>query len=216
MAGPYRNLNREKALSWRIVHRDNLPWILDNGLHCETSPIRSVNYVAIGNADLISRRAHREVPIAPGGTLADYIPFYFTPFSPMMYNIYTGRSVKKRLNAEICILVSSLPKMLEMSQKFVFTDRHAYVQTAKFFDSSEHLREIDWPALQSRNFTRDPDDPARTERYQAEALIHQHMPISGLLGVICYTQEVKDQLDAQAAARKLELKVHVMPQWYFP
>lgn len=25
----YTNLNPEKALIWRIVHRDNLPWILD-------------------------------------------------------------------------------------------------------------------------------------------------------------------------------------------
>ncbi len=30
----YSSLNPEKALIWRIVHRDNLPWILDNGLHC--------------------------------------------------------------------------------------------------------------------------------------------------------------------------------------
>ena len=33
MANHYPNLNRETALIWRIVHRDNLPWILDNGLH---------------------------------------------------------------------------------------------------------------------------------------------------------------------------------------
>lgn len=217
MAGPYRNLNPEKALIWRIVHRDNLPWILENGLHCETSPIRSVNYVAIGNADLISRRAHREVPIAPGGTLADYIPFYFTPFSPMMYNIYTGRSgIAKRSNEEICILVSSLPKMQELGQKFIFTDRHAYTRASRYFSSMDHIGEVDWPLLQARNFARNPDDPAQIERYQAEALIHRHMPISGLLGVVCYTQEVKDSLDAQAQARKLALEVHVRPKWYFP
>jgi hypothetical protein len=34
MVNHYPNLNPEKALIWRIVHRDNLPWILDNGLHC--------------------------------------------------------------------------------------------------------------------------------------------------------------------------------------
>jgi len=26
-------LNPEKALIWRIIHRDNLPWILTKGLH---------------------------------------------------------------------------------------------------------------------------------------------------------------------------------------
>lgn len=30
MANHYPNLNPEKALIWSIVHRDNLPWILDN------------------------------------------------------------------------------------------------------------------------------------------------------------------------------------------
>ena len=120
----YTNLNPEKALIWRIVHRDNLPWILDNGLQ----PTQASAYVAIGNTDLISRRTHREVPIEPGGTLADYVPFYFTPFSPMMYNIYTGRGeVPKRSNEEICILVSSLLRVNVMGLRFVFTDRHAYL-----------------------------------------------------------------------------------------
>lgn len=35
MANHFPNLNLGKALIWRIVHRDNLPWILDNSAHCE-------------------------------------------------------------------------------------------------------------------------------------------------------------------------------------
>jgi hypothetical protein len=100
----YTNLNPTKALIWRIVHRDNLPWIFDNGLHCANSSVQAPSYVAIGNPDLISRRKYRVVPIAPSGTLADYVPFYFTPFSPMMYNIYTGRGgVPKRRNEDIFV-----------------------------------------------------------------------------------------------------------------
>ena len=83
----YKNLNPEKALIWRIVHRDNLSWILDNGLHCANSTVQSPNYINIGNSDLIDKRRHRRVPIPPGGTLSDYVPFYFTPFSVMMKNI---------------------------------------------------------------------------------------------------------------------------------
>lgn len=33
MANHHPNLNPEKALIWRIVHRDNLPWILDTGVY---------------------------------------------------------------------------------------------------------------------------------------------------------------------------------------
>lgn len=105
----YPRLNPEKALIWRIVYRSNLPWILENGLHCSNSAAQSPTWVNIGNEDLINRRSHRAVPLLPGGTLSDYVPFYFTPFSPMMYNIYTGRGgVKQRRNDEILILVSTL------------------------------------------------------------------------------------------------------------
>src|SRR5690606_15125929 len=108
----YKNINPEKALIWRIVHRDNLPWILDNGLHSANTKVQSPSYVNIGNADLIDKRRHRKVPIAPGGTLADYVPFYFTPFSVMMKNIHSGWGcVKQWPNEEIVILVSSLHRV---------------------------------------------------------------------------------------------------------
>ncbi len=61
----YTNLNPEKALIWRIVHRDNLPWILDNGLHCANSEVQAPQYVNIGNVELIDKRRTRQVPIAP-------------------------------------------------------------------------------------------------------------------------------------------------------
>ena len=83
-------LTLEKALIFRIVHRDNIPWILDNGLHCNNSKVRDPNFVEIGNKELISKRAKHPIVSQPGGMLSDYIPFYFTPFSPMLYNIKTG------------------------------------------------------------------------------------------------------------------------------
>lgn len=104
----YPSLNADKALIWRIVHRDNLPRILDNGLHCANSNVLAPLYVNIGNTDLIDKRRTRRVPIAPEGFLADYVPFYFTPFSVMMKNTQSGWGVQQRTNDEILILVSSL------------------------------------------------------------------------------------------------------------
>lgn len=212
----YEKLNPQKALIWRIVHRDNLPWILENGVHCKNSAMQDPNFVPIGNADLIDRRSHRKVPIAPGGVLSNYVPFYFTPFSPMMYNIYTGRGeVTQRDNEEICILVSTLHKVHQMGLPFVFTDRHAYPPLARYFNSIDSLNEIDWPLLQARNFTRNPDDPEQIERYQAEALVHNHLPVTGLVGIVCYTDTVKNILDQHIQAKGLAISVRVMPQWYF-
>ena len=91
------DLTPERARIFRITHVDNIPWILENGLHCKSSPIQDPSFVQIGNADLISKRAGRMVAGPEGGTLNDYVPFYFTPFSPMLFNIKTGwNGVQKR------------------------------------------------------------------------------------------------------------------------
>ena len=208
--------NSPKALIFRIVHRDNVPWILENGMHCRNSTVQDPRYRAIGNPDLIDKRQHRMVPIAPGGTLSDYVPFYFTPFTPMMLNIKTGYGGVTRLpNKEIVILVSSLRKMAELSHAFVFSDRHAYLLSANFYSDLADLVNINWGILQQRDFERNPDDPEKIERYQAEALIHQMVPTGALLGVVCYTNAVKSTLDHIATECGLELQTAKRTGWYF-
>lgn len=211
-----RDLNPEKALIFRITHVNNVRWILSNGLHCRRSGILDPNFVSIGNKEPIEKRQHRVVGIPPGGTLSDYIPFYITPLSPMLLNIKTGwGGITKRSNTEIVILVSSLRKLASEGRRFVFTDRHAYLQAAQFSSNLEHLTWIDWANLQARNFKRDSDDVDRFERYQAEALVHQHMPADSLLGIVCYYAATKRGLDALVAESNMQLRIVVKPSWYF-
>lgn len=183
MANHYPSLNPEKALIWRIIHRDNLPWVLQYGLHSGNSAQRAPNWVSIGNAELIDKRARHPLPMPPGGLLNDYVPFYFTPFSVMMRNIRSGRGgVQLRHKDEIMILVSSLHHIARQGLPFLFTDMHAYYAWATYYDDLVHLNKVDWKLLQARDFRRDKNDPAKFERYQAEALVHQHCPVSGLIG----------------------------------
>lgn len=107
-----------------IIHRDNVPWILDHGLHAANSGVLDPNFRNIGNPDLTEKRTHRSVRVGPDGVLSDYIPFYFTPFSIMMYNIHTGYNVRPVPNEEIVILVSSLHMVTKLGISFVFTDQH--------------------------------------------------------------------------------------------
>lgn len=72
-------LDAKNALIFRITHILNMPWILANGLHCSNSSTQDPNFVTIGHPDLISKRKKKIVPIPPGKTLANYVPFYFTP-----------------------------------------------------------------------------------------------------------------------------------------
>ncbi len=83
-------ISPQKALIFRITHRDNIRWIFENGLHCRNSQRIDPDFVSIGNESLIQNRQQVIVPITPGGTLSDYVPFYFTPHSVMLFNIKTG------------------------------------------------------------------------------------------------------------------------------
>jgi len=209
-------LTAEKARIFRITHIDNVPWILRNGIYCRNSDVMDPNFLIIGNEDLISKRASRTVPIIPNGQLSDYIPFYFIPFSPMMYNIKTGyNGIKKLPNSKIAILVSSLNSLAESGHLFVFTDRHAYLRTARFFNQVADLSEIDWPLLQSRDFRRDPDDPDKFARYEAEALVHQHLPIDKLAGIVCYGENERRTILTAAEDANVQIQVAARSGWYF-
>jgi len=209
-------LNAQRAHIFRITHRNNIPWILDHGLHCQSSNTQDPNFVPIGMKELIERRQRRSVGIGPGGTLSDYIPFYFTPYSIMMYNIKTGyNGVTQRPNDEIVIMVSSIPCLVKMGISFVFTDAHAYAYEANYFDSVNDLSKIDWVLLNKRDFRRDPDDPAKQSRYQAEALVYNHLPVNGLLGIACYNSQVCRDIANQVKQREQAIHVKVCSGWYF-
>jgi len=209
-------LNPDKALIFRIVHVANLPWILDHGLHCRSSMNQDPDFIDIGSKELIEKRAHRSVSIPPGGTLSDYVPFYFTPFSIMLYNIKTGYGrINRRDNRDIVILVSSIHRLKEQNIPFVFTNQHAYPVDTEFFDQIGDLDRIDWELLRSRNFKTSDEDPGRQVRYQAEALIHRHVPLSALFGIGCFNDEVCSRIKSMIESRGLPITVHATPEFYF-
>jgi ssDNA thymidine ADP-ribosyltransferase, DarT len=133
----------------------------------------------------------------------------------MMKNIHSGRDVQKRRNEEIVILVSSLHKVKGIGQPFVFTNGHAYTYWTNYYSDMAQLSEIDWGLLQRRDFKRDADDPKKIERYQAEALIYKYLPIDGVLGIVCYTEALKQSIELDIQARNLNLSVHARTDWYF-
>jgi hypothetical protein len=207
-----KDLTPENALIFRITHMGNIAQVLSEGCRCRASVQSSHGYVEIGNQELIDKRKNRLVPCGPLGTLSDYVPFYFTPYSPMLYNIKTGFGVPKKPMSEIVLLVSSLPHLVKAGIPFVFTDRHAYLKTAQFSNSLSDLNWIIWPTLQVRDFKK--DDADKFEKYQAEALVYRHVPMDGLLGIACYNEAARATVQAEADKYGCSVKIRTRPDWY--
>ncbi len=204
------------TIIYRITHYRNVPWILDHGIHCRTSPEQDPNFVSIGNKDLIDRRNTRAVAIAPGGFLNDYVPFYFAPHSMMLLNIHTGRveGVKAK-QEDIVFLVSSVEKLAEQKVQFIFTDGHAVPWNTEYFTDPADIEKLAWEMILSRDFKKRLDDPDRQRRYQAECLVHRHVPLTALLGIACKDQTRADFLQQAVTERGGTVRMVRKPQWYF-
>ena len=209
-------LNQANGLIFRIMHRGNVPWIITHGLHCRNSATLDPNFMAIGNEDLIGKRTMRQLPLPFGGSLDDYIPFYFTPYSPMMLNIVTGwNGMRRQDKRDLVVAVSSVHALRRAGVSFVFSDRHAYLASACFSNDLANLTWIDWAQLQARDFKFDRADPGKKERYQAEALPRNHVPISALLGIACYDDVAAREIGAMIDTAGVATKVVIRAEWFF-
>ncbi len=207
-------ISREAARIFRITHVDNLPWILEHGLHCRSSDTLDPNFREIGNADIIRGRTARTVGIAPGGTLSDYIPFYFSSRTPMLMNIATGQGVPRIPKSEIAILVSDLPRLERQAISFVFSDRHAGLLSARFCSGLADLGVVDWDILRRSDFRSDEMDREKKERYQAEALVYKHVPIDALSGIIASEVSVTTHVETLIRSSGHVLPVATRPDCF--
>lgn len=208
-------LSPERALVFRITHAANVPWLLAHGLPSRSSAVRDPGYVEIGHPELVASRERRPVTVPPGGALADYVPFYFTPYSPMLRHIKTGRNgIARRPIAEIVILISSLPALAAAGVRFVFTDQHASLATAVFFTSLTDLARLDWTLWQTPDVERDLRDPDRLARHQAEALAYRHVPVAALRGIACYGEDEERALRQLARGSAAAVDVVRRPEWF--
>ena len=203
-------LNAKQARVFRITHIKNVPWILSDGLHCRSAGRLDPNYVPIGDIELIEKRSSHPVPIPPEGTISDYVAFYFTPRSVML-SIVTGQKSDYAFDkSEIVIMETRLRSLADSGFPVVFTDCHAYSPKAKFFSSMDDLDKIRWDLLQKTAFAGDYKGP-----YQAEALIHCHLPVGRLASIACYGESEKAELEQKMREAHVELKVDARPDWYF-
>ncbi len=204
----------------RFTHLDNLDTIIRRGgLHAPKHvPDDELPYRFCHSTDIQSARAEVPIQLGPGGTIHDYVPFYFGYLSPMMLNLKTGRVEGYNEGQEPLIYLVSTAQAIEAAGiKFVFSDGHGLVTFTQWFDDLAMLDEVDWTVVNQRYWTDTIDDMDRKRKKQAEFLVYQCCPWSLIQEIVVIDAEMKQGVETiQAAFPAAESRVvRVERNWYY-
>lgn len=200
-----------------MTHVGNLEAILAAGELQATARLNAAGaaFTNIAYSSIQAQRAAKAVPCGPGGSLHDYVPFYFTLRSPMLYTINRGNVPCEGGQGGIVHLVSNAQAVAAAGLGYSFTDGHGIMAYSSFYDDLAHLGEIDWDVIAAGQWADTVEDGDRKRRKQAEFLVRDRFPTALLQGAVVHNQPRADEVNAIAARLGLQLRVVVRPDWYY-
>nr|WP_315198989.1 DUF4433 domain-containing protein [uncultured Aquabacterium sp.] len=206
---------------YRLVHVDNLAALLARGrLHAPLHvPDDGLPYRTIHDTEVQANRRIKEVPCGPGGTVHDYLPFYFGPLSVMLLKLKSGQVDGYAEGQEpLVYLRTSVQAVMQAGCPFVFTDGHGLAKFTRWFDEPAHLDAIDWPLVRDRFWADTLDDNDRKRRKQAEFLVWQGLDWDVLdgIGVLNAGMQQRVQGIISGYPERKQVPVHVTRHLYYP
>ena len=204
---------------FRIVHINNVEYLLTHGMFTRNHAQADPGYINIGDSGLIAQRNTYPVGInPPNGMLGVYVPFYFGPLSPMLYNIKTGyRGITYRPQGEIVYIVCRVNTLIKNCEEYCFTDGHAKNAITEFYNDTANLTEVDWNMAAERQWSNTEDDFDRMRRKQAEFLVKHHVSVNCISDVVVLNEQRKTFVEEIINRLGLEIPVRVNPnnQFYY-
>lgn len=208
-------MDLQKTYLLRMTHYSNIGFILRNGLHCCNGGVQAPNYISIGSRTLINRRGAWPVTVPPGGVLNDYIPFYFHYKMPMLYKIWKSEVPDYSGNQEEIIYIgTTVAKIMELNLSYVFTDRHAYVAYRQFYNQHEDFNKLNWNIIKDDTWFKEYSQQ-RKELKQAEFLVHRHLPVEGIMGIIANNDKIVTFVKDEAEKAGVSLPIIAKPDYYY-
>jgi hypothetical protein len=97
---------------YHITCIKNLPGIIQQkGLFCDSEKNqRNIEAVSIAYTALKERRAKTVVPVSKGGTLSDYVPFYFCTRSPLK-ELWNRKLINRRWLSNVVGIIINIRSM---------------------------------------------------------------------------------------------------------
>ena len=205
---------------FRLVHVDCLRTLLTRGtLHAPNcTPGDGLPYRTIHDHNVQASRRVKAVPCGPGGTVHDYLPFYFGARSVMLLKLKSGQVAGYSEGQEPLIyLVSTAQTVAKAGCQFVFTDGHGLAIFTQWFTDLARLDAVDWPLLSARYWNDTPQDNDRQRRKQAEFLVWQSLDwgLIGGIGVLNATTKAHVEGILRQYPQRKQVPVKVMPGLYY-
>ncbi len=203
---------------YHITHIDNLPAIIESGgLWCDRARIeKGLNPINIAYQGLKERRMRAPVPLYPCKTLGDFVPFYFTNRSPMLYAIHTG-FVEGYSGGQdaVVYLVTSIGELSACGRNWCFTDGHAVEAFTEFYNNIEELDKIDWDVIDDWSWHNTMEDNDRKRRKQAEFLVEEFVPIDSFSRIAVMNVTMKDNVTKLLAGLDSDFTVSCEPGLFY-
>lgn len=204
---------------YHIAHVDRLPSIIADGcLWCDAEVERRAPPGTMIGMNSIKARRLRELRLDshPDLHVGDCVPFYFCPRSVMLYLIYQGNHPElgyRGGQSSILHLEADLRAAVAwanaQSARWAFTNSNAGSRYFEDYDDLAHLGEIDWNAVQARDWRQ------CKEGKQAEFLLEHSFPwhLIERIGVLNRTiyQQVVNALPVNGHRPTVE----ICPDWYY-
>ncbi|MBM7079425.1 type II toxin-antitoxin system toxin DNA ADP-ribosyl transferase DarT [Micromonospora humida] len=212
----------EQALIMHFTHIDNLPAILAARKLVADSVVGSLLVTDVGSVPIKTSRRTKPVPCPPGGFVADYVPFYFAPCSPMMFRIAKDHETGKSGfypggDDPLVYLVSSVDRVNQAALPWVASDGNCAASPTTFSRKLEDLAHlVDWPLMLEKDWKNTDEDPDRRRRRMAELLVHREFPLELVAGYAVRTTARETQLRRLLrSAGIINPYVAVRPDWYY-
>lgn len=216
----------DMSLIHHITHIDNIPTILsERGLMCDAEVARrSLCSQSIAYDSIKQRRSTRRVEklsgekVAAGGSVADYVPFYFCNRSPMLAAIHNGYVAGYQKGQEnVIYLVSTVEAVASSDLVWCFTDGHAAEEMTEFYDRLEGLSKVDWKAVETWRWGGRwlLDNPDVKRRKQAEFLVHHRFPWDLILQIGVMNQAMANKINELLRKESHIPRVTIQRKWYY-
>lgn len=202
------------TLLYRIIHIDNLPGLLARGCDCAPNVAKAEGIAkrSIFHPNIMDKREHAVVRVAPGGYVADYVPFYFGPRSPMLYAIKEGKVAGYQGQREIIYLVVSAEDVEAAQIPFAFTDGHAIMNYIRHDNRLADLSKVRWDIIGATYWNNFEDGRCRR---QAEFLVRDRFPLSLVREIGVMDEAVGRQVATLLEPTSLQPLLQVRREWYF-